>query len=156
MALPPFQTLLDRHGRDVHRYLVAQVGPGDADDCYQETWIAALRAYPGLTHDDNLRGWLLTIAGRKAIDCTRARARRPQAVATVPEPRTGGADTPGPERDPWAAVRALPAKQRTAISLRYALDADYGLIAATMATSEDAARRNVHEGLKRLRKEYER
>jgi len=34
------------------------------------------------------------------------------------------------------------------------LDADYPLIAGAMATSEEAARRNVHEALKRLRREY--
>jgi len=50
MDLPPFQTLLDSYSRDVHRFLVANVGRTDADDCYQETWIAALRAYPSLRH----------------------------------------------------------------------------------------------------------
>jgi RNA polymerase sigma factor (sigma-70 family) len=62
------------------------------------------------------------------------------------------------ERDPdlWARVRELPAKQRSAISLRYVLDAGYEEISAAMGTSEEAARRNVHEGLKRLRREYRR
>jgi RNA polymerase sigma factor (sigma-70 family) len=159
MALPAFQTLLERHGRDVHRFLVAQVGATDADDCYQETWIAALRAYPRLAHGENLRGWVLTIANRKAIDCVRRRRRAPVAVAAVPEPAaaTDQAWSPdGADRDPWAAVRDLPAKQRTAIALRYGLDADYALIATAMGISEEAARRNVHEGLKRLRREYTR
>jgi RNA polymerase sigma factor (sigma-70 family) len=153
MELPPFQALLDRHGRDVHRFLLANVGATDADDCYQETWIAALRGYPRLQHSTNLRGWLLTIASRKAIDCVRARRRVPLPVGDVP-------DTPAPAEpdtndDPWAAVRTLPPKQRTAVAMRYALDAEYALIADTMGTSEDAARRNVHEGLKRLRREYD-
>ena len=30
----------------MYRFLVATAGPDDADDAYQETWIAALRAYP--------------------------------------------------------------------------------------------------------------
>jgi RNA polymerase sigma factor (sigma-70 family) len=152
MDLPPFQALLDRYGRDVHRFLLAQVGPVDADDCYQETWIAALRGYSGLQHATNLRGWLLTIASRKAVDCARARRRTPLPVEELPE--QPAADDCEVDGDPWAAVRALPPKQRTAVALRYALDADYALIAQTMGTSEDAARRNVHEGLKRLREEY--
>jgi DNA-directed RNA polymerase specialized sigma24 family protein len=49
----------------------------------------------------------------------------------------------------------VPAKQRAAVALRFVLDADYATIATAMETSEDAARRNVHEGLKRLRTEYE-
>src|SRR5579863_1008930 len=76
VSLPPFQALLDAHGRDVHRFLVATVGRVDADDCYQETWLAALRAYPRLRDASNLRAWVLTIAHRKAIDHLRARSRR--------------------------------------------------------------------------------
>src|ERR1700742_1827369 len=81
VRLPPFQNLLDAHDRDVHRFLIAIVGPVDADDVYQETWLAALRAYPQLTGASNLKGWLLTIAHRKAIDHVRARARRATPVA---------------------------------------------------------------------------
>ncbi len=91
MELPPFQTLLDSYGRDVHRFLLANVGATDADDCYQETWIAALRGYPRLQHSANLRGWLLTIASRKAIDCVRTRRRVPLPVGDVP-------DVPAPGR----------------------------------------------------------
>jgi RNA polymerase sigma factor (sigma-70 family) len=150
--LPPFQTLLDDHGRDVHRFLAATVGRVDADDCYQETWLAALRAYPRLRDAANLRGWLFTIAHRKAIDHVRSR-RRMVAVAEVPE-RVAGASR-APDDDLWEHVRELPAKQRTALALRYVTDAAYSEIAAMMGTSEDAARRNVHEGLKRLRLEYQ-
>ena len=54
----------------------------------------------------------------------------------------------------WSSVAGLPDKQRTALALRFVADAAYAEIAAVMDTSEEAARRNVHEGLKRLRKEY--
>ena len=86
-SLPPFQALMDEHGSDVLGFLVASVGPHDAEDCFQETFIAALRAYPRLEHARNLRSWLLTIAHRKAIDHHRARGRR-----AVPgrQPRGGG------------------------------------------------------------------
>jgi RNA polymerase sigma factor (sigma-70 family) len=56
--------------------------------------------------------------------------------------------------DIWDQVQALPPKQRTAIALRYVDDAAYAEIARVMDTTEEAARRNVHEALKRLRKEY--
>ena len=149
MALPPFQQLLDAHGRDVHRFLVAIVGRGEADDCYQETWIAALRAYPRLRSASNLRAWVITIAHRKALDHLRASKRRAEPVADV----AGGAAVDGlPEV--WGLVRELPPKQRTAVALRFLADSPYAEIAAVMRTSEEAARRNVHEGLKRLRAEY--
>ncbi|MGI8715303.1 MAG: RNA polymerase sigma factor [Solirubrobacteraceae bacterium] len=160
MALPPFQALLDAHGRDVHRFLRASVGAVDADDCYQETWLSALRAYPKLRDGSNLRGWLLTIAHRKAIDHVRSRARRAAPVAAAgeeiaAEPVSGGGDLSSVTADGelWAQVAALPDKQRTALALRFIADSAYAEIAEVMGTSEEAARRNVHEALKRLRKD---
>ena len=70
------------------------VGRGDADDCFQETFLAALRAYPKLSDDGNLRGWLITIAHRKAIDHHRARGRRPVPVAEVAEVARRGPASP--------------------------------------------------------------
>ena len=154
MNLPPFQRLLDAHGGEVHRFLIATVGRLDADDCYQETWLAALRAYPRLQDAANLRGWVFAIAHRKAIDHVRSRRRLAGVVAEVPDLAAAAAPSP-PDEDLWDHVRALPAKQRTALALRYVTDAAYSEIAAVMGTSEDAARRNVHEGLKRLRLEYQ-
>lgn len=150
--LPPFQQLLDAHARDVHRFLVALVGRTDADDCYQDTWLAALRAYPRLRDASNLRGWLLTIAHRKGIDQIRTRRREAVPVQDVPERAV--TDPDHGDDGVWHKVRELPPKQRTALALRYVADAPYAEISAVMDTTEEAARRNVHEGLKRLRLEY--
>jgi len=153
VTLPPFQQLLEVHGHDVHRFLIALVGRTDADDAYQETWLAALKAYPRLRDTTNLRGWVLTIAHRKAIDLARARRRRPVLVPDLPDRATE--DATAPDGDGlWRRVRALPDKQRTALALRYVADAAYPEIASVMGTTQEAARRNVHEGLKRLRTEY--
>jgi RNA polymerase sigma factor (sigma-70 family) len=156
VRLPPFQSLLDVHGADVYRFCVAMVGTVEADDCFQETWIAALRAYPGLRRADNLRAWLFRIAQNKAFDAHRARSRRPVPVESVPEPAVpppvGGAEDSEPEL--WARVRELPNKQRTAVFCREVLGMSYAELARLLECSEDAARRSVHEGLKKLRKEY--
>ncbi len=127
------------------------VGRGDADDCFQETFLAALRAYPKLRHGENLRGWLFTIAHRKAVDHHRANGRRPLPVAEVEEV---AAEATEPRDDEvWAAVAALPAKQRAAVTMRFAADLPHREIAEALGCSEEAARRSLHEGLKRLRKE---
>jgi len=156
VSLPPFQALLDSHRADVYRFLLAAVGPNEADDCFQETWIAALRAYPRLKHGDNLRGWLLRIAQNKALDAHRARGRRALPVERVPD--RGGADAgivAAHAENPglWARVRMLPEKQRLAVVHRTVLDMGYRELAGVLDCSEEAARRNVHEGLKRLRGE---
>jgi len=153
VSLPPFQCLLDAHGPAVHRFLIATAGSQAAEDCYQETWLAALRDYPRLRQPAQSRAWLLTIARSKALDHHRAQRRAPVAVPQVPDHAAEEPDPTLPEI--WERVRQLPEKQRTAVALRYLLDAAYPEMATVMGTSEAAARRNVHEGLKRLRRETE-
>jgi RNA polymerase sigma factor (sigma-70 family) len=152
MSLPPFQQLLDHHGDDVLRYLRAAVGSQDAEDAWQETMLAALRAYPGLRDDGNLRGWMFTIAHRKALDTHRARSRR--AIPTAEPPEVVVPERAGPEPMLWEAVRRLPQKQRAAVTLRFAADLDYRAIAEMIDCTEPAARQNVRAGLAAVRKEW--
>jgi len=155
---PPFELALDRIGPAVHRFLVARVGPEGADDCFQETMIAALRGWDGLRDRSAVRSWLFAIAASKAADSHRAAARAPVPDGEV-EPEAGPADDPVFERvsaadDPvWAAVRSLPEKQAAAVALRFRGDLTHREVGAALGISEEAARRNVFEGLKRLRAE---
>jgi RNA polymerase sigma factor (sigma-70 family) len=150
VKLPPFQILIDDHGADLRRYLVAVAGPHDGADAFQETLLAALRAYPKVTSDRNLRGWLFTIAHRKVIDQARSRARHALPVAETPD--IGVHDADGADDEAlWAAVSQLPTKQRSAVVQRYLLDRPYAEIAEVIGASEDAARQNVRAGLRRLR-----
>jgi RNA polymerase sigma factor (sigma-70 family) len=147
--LPPFQHVVDHHGTDLRRFCVAVAGPGGADDVYQETMLAALAAYPQLRDPGVVRSWLFTIASRKATDAFRSGAR---AVPVAEPPDRPAAEAAAPaDAALWSAVRALPGKQRLAVAYRFVLDLPYAEIAAAMGTSEEAARRSVHEGLKRLR-----
>ncbi len=148
-SIPPFSRFLEEHRVDVYRFLVGTVGPHDADDCFQETFLSALRAYDGLRDGRNLRGWVLTIATRKALDHWRASGRRPLPVEHLPE-------RPAPEHAPadpevWRAVGALPPMQRAAVIHRYVLDLPYKDVANALGCSEEAARANAAEGRKKLR-----
>jgi RNA polymerase sigma factor (sigma-70 family) len=153
MPLPPFQAALDEHRDSVARFLVASVGPQDADDVLQETLIAALGAYPRLRPGSNVRAWMLTIARNKALDAHRARSRRPVPVG-APDSGEAVEHGDGPDAELWGAVRALPPKQRAAVVLRYVNDLSHREIAAVLDCSEAAARRSLHEGLTRLREEW--
>jgi RNA polymerase sigma factor (sigma-70 family) len=151
MALPPFEWVVREHGPDVWRFCASQVGRDRADDCFQETMLAALRAYPSLRDPETVRAWLVRIAARKAVDLHRVAARAPVPVA---EPRDAGAPAPEPpDDDLWARVRALPAKQRQAVALRFVLDLDHRQVAEVMGTTPEAARRSVFEALRTLRAE---
>ena len=149
VTLPPFQALYDEHRDRVWRFVVSLVGRADADDVFQETWLAALRSYPTLRDASNLRSWVLTIAASKATDEHRSRARRPAPVDAVPDIASAAATTH--DDGLWAQVRELPPKQRTALAHRFVGDLAYDDIAAVMGTSPAAARRNVHEALTKLR-----
>ena len=149
--LPPFEALVEAHATELHRFLAASVGPTDAEDCLQETFMSALRAYPRLRHGDNLRAWLYTIAQRKATDTIRRRARRPTRDLDGVDPVA--AAVPGRDDELWDHVHRLPPKQRGSIVARYVLDLAYADIGTRMGISEEAARQNVSAGLRRLRRE---
>jgi RNA polymerase sigma factor (sigma-70 family) len=157
VQLPPFQRLVDDHAAELHRFLVASVGPTDAEDCLQETLLSALRAYPRLLHANNLRAWLYTIAHRKATDSMRARQRhRAGDLDGVAEDRLASAPHRSFDDGLWMSVRALPAKQRAALVHRFVFDLAYREVGARMGISEEAARQNVSAGLRRLRMEVDR
>ena len=118
---PPFQVFLDENRDAVWRFLVSSVGPSDAEDCFQETFISALRAYPRLRADSNLQG-------------VGADDRPPQGHGLPPRPRppgaaggrAGGARHRAPasgsdaaDAELWGAVRELPPRQRSAVVLRF-------------------------------------
>jgi RNA polymerase sigma factor (sigma-70 family) len=159
MPVPPFQRLLDEHAGAVFRLLVVEVGRTDADDCFQETFLAALRAYPP-RHADNLRSWLLTIAHRKAIDHHRARGRAPIPMEELPEPPATAATAATADADgdldlpaeAWEHARSLPETQRAALALRFAADLPHEEIAAILGTSPEAVRRRQATAIATLRR----
>jgi RNA polymerase sigma factor (sigma-70 family) len=153
VTVQPFEQIVAEHGEVVLRVCRAVVGPHDAEDAWSETFLAALRAYPRLRPDSNVRGWLVTIAHRKAIDRYRSAVRGPIVVAAVPErpvDRTRQPSDPGL----WDAVRNLPPKQRAAVAYHYIADLPYSDVGPLIGTTEAAARRNAADGIAALRRNY--
>lgn len=148
MNLPPFQGFMDTYKRDVYRFLVASIGPDDADDCFQETFLSALKAYRDLKSDQNLRGWIFTIAHRKVVDAARSRKARPVPTDAAPD---GVDEHDGGPAWIWDRVALLPEKQRLAILHRYASQMTFKQVAEQMGISEAAARKNVSDGVRAMR-----
>jgi RNA polymerase sigma factor (sigma-70 family) len=156
---PPFEAVVAEHGATVLRVCRAVLGPADADDAWSETFLAALKAYPELPADANVEAWLVTIAHRKAIDVTRAAARRAVPVGDVPEPPAaqhggGGVGSDGRDLDLAGALAGLPRRQREAVAYHYLAGLPYAEVAAVTGGSTDAARRAAADGIARLRKTY--
>jgi RNA polymerase sigma factor (sigma-70 family) len=152
-TLPPFEEIVTTYGLTVLRVCRAILGPVDADDAWSEAFLAALRAYPTLRPGTNVEAWLVTIAHRKAIDQTRARARRPLPVDSLPE-RPTPSEADQRDGDLWAAMQALPFKQRAAVAYHYVAGMPYAEVAAITGGSQDAARRAAADGIATLRKTY--
>jgi RNA polymerase sigma factor (sigma-70 family) len=146
----PFEAVVAAHGATVLRVCRAVLGPADADDAWSETFLSAMKAYPDLPVDANVEAWLVTIAHRKAIDVTRATARRAVPVADPPEQAT--ADETGGTGDIVEALAGLPAKQKLAVAYHYLAGLPYAEIAAIVGGSTDAARRAAADGISTLRK----
>jgi len=150
----PFEEVVRSHGPTVLRVCRAVLGLADAEDAWSETFLSALRAYPELPADTNVEAWLVAIAHRKAIDVIRARRRGPVAVPDVPE-RPGRAGRPDDwDGDLWAALGALPEKQRAAVAYHYLAGLPYQAVAEITGGSTDAARRAAADGIKTLRTTY--
>lgn len=150
-APEPFDAVVERHGPALLRFCVARLGRESGEDAFQETLLAALRHYGELRDRRAVAGWLFSIAQRKIVDAARRTAR----ARTVDDEQAHEPVWHDPEdrSEIWSQVARLPPKQREAVGLRYLADLSHGDIGVVMGTTAEAARRNVHEGLKRLRRE---
>lgn len=151
MQKPSFERVVAHHGATVLRVCLAMLGPGDADDAWSETFLSALKAYPDLPADANVEAWLVTIAHRKAIDVTRAAARRPVPVVEIPD------TAPSPSADSRdldliTALAALPPRQKQAVAYHYLAGLPYHEVAAIIGGTTDAARRASADGVATLRR----
>ena len=143
----------------VLRLLVGMVGPDDAEDCFQETFLKALRAWPPADARGRLDSWVLTIAHRTALDLLRARGREVATDAPPEQPVVGEDERVLAALDAhelWRAVAALAPMQRATIVLRAVLDFSHAQSAEVLDTSEDAARRSYADGIRVLRGMVER
>jgi RNA polymerase sigma factor (sigma-70 family) len=148
----PFEAVVAAHGGTVLRVCRAVLGVADADDAWSETFLAAMRAYPDLPADANVEAWLVTIAHRKAIDVTRAAARRAIPVGEVPESAAADAAPGRLDGDLADALTRLPARQKQAVAYHYLAGLPYSDVAAILGGSPEAARRAAADGIAKLRR----
>lgn len=150
---PAFESVVRAHGADLLAFCASRVGAGDAEDCFQNAMLAALRAWGTLREPEAVRGWLFSIAARAAIDHHRARARRPVPVADIAALAGTGEDPDPADPALWRRVEALSPMRRRALILRFVDDLSHAQVGAALGTNPAAARRAVHDALAALRTE---
>ena len=144
-----FGELLERYEREIFAYALRLSADRDeADDLYQDTFLAAFRGWPP-PRRGNERAWLYRIATNKAID--RGRRARPKV-------KLEDIELAAPERDSATvldiarAVELLAPGQRAAFVLRQVQGLSYAEIAETLGCSQEAARARVSEATKTVRR----
>jgi RNA polymerase sigma factor (sigma-70 family) len=158
-----FDETLARYGAEIYRFALHLTrNRTDADDIYQETVLKAYRAWDRLPCDANHRAWLYRIASNTFLSDKRKTSRlrsldAEETVESIPAASLdddGRLDAGNLLREVERFIEALPPKQRIALVQRKYLDIGYPEIAATLGCSEEAARRSVHEALRKLRERF--
>ena len=119
---------------DVWRLASHLVGPDDADDVTQDTFLRAWKALPAFRGDSSARTWLLAIARRACADEVRRAVRRRRLTGRL-EPRatlpgTAGSVDPSDAQAVSALVDTLPVDQREAFVLTQVIGCSYAEAAA--------------------------
>ncbi len=159
---PSFETLVDTHGPEIFAYIWRSLqDPHDADDCFQDTFLRAYKAYPRLKPPANYRAWLYKIATNTSATSLKRRSRLAGRTtdlhAGLP---AGGAtfeeqiETTLSQQALRQAVDRLPKKQKAALLLRKYQGLSYQEIGTALDTSPSAARANVYQALQKLKAQF--
>lgn len=159
MTRPPdlFEQLAERHRREILVYLVRMLGDNqDAEDVYQDTLLRAYLAYNRLAPNSNARAWLYKIATNTAFNALKRRKRDSERSIDMNMDRLSADSSITLEQREQLqsvahAVEALPPKQRAALMQRRFQELNYAEIAISLDCSEESARANVYQALRKLR-----
>lgn len=168
-SIPRFEVVVEMYHDELYRYIWRMLNTAnrtdaadESGDLTQETFMRAYRAYSRLRADSNVRAWLYKIATNCVYSALkRDRQKFGSAMPLLDEHDEileDGHDTPDMQflagetaEAVQAAIARLPAKQRSALIMRYVQELDYAEIALSLDCSEDSARANVYQAIKRLR-----
>lgn len=141
------------------RYLTVLVGATDAEDVASEAWSAACRDLAKFRGDiDGFRGWVVTIARRRAVDHLRAKGRRPADPVPVEDLHqyVGDQDTEAlafeslSTASAVALIGSLPRDQAEAVLLRAVMGLDAKTAGQVLGKRAGAVRVAAFRGLNRL------
>lgn len=126
---------------------------GRAEDLVQDSLVATYRHLSRIRDPRALDAYVRTTMGHTLISWTRRpvwRRERPASDELERMSLAAPADLDDTGDDVWAAVRALPDRQRAVIVLRYYDDLTEADIAATLGCSVGTVKSHAHRTLIRL------
>ena len=158
-ARPVFEDLVESYSAEIFAYVWRLTrDPQDAEDCLQESFARAFKAFDRLNGNANARAWLYRIATNTTFTYLKKRRHQNgqivEADLNLASPGDGPAEAASRRETLAAVARAvegLPARQQAALVMRKYQELSYPEIAQALGCSEDAARANVYQALKSLR-----
>jgi RNA polymerase sigma-70 factor (sigma-E family) len=130
---------------------------GRCEEVVQDAFVAVWRRRPDLRTDERLPAYLRSAVlngARSALRHEGVARRHLRSVATPPHAPEAGS-LPGDDARVLGALRALPARQREVLALRYYLDLSEAEIAATLGISAGSVKTHAHRGLATLSERLE-
>jgi RNA polymerase sigma-70 factor (ECF subfamily) len=145
------ELLYRQHATALRSYCRRRVGPDDADEVVQTTFLRALRALNRGERPYAERAWLLTIARNVCASRATSAAHRhelldPRPLEAASAPTAGD----GHDAELAAALRALPEGQRRAFVLRAVHELSYDEIAAELNVSRAAVESWIFRARRKL------
>lgn len=155
---PTFEEFVEEHGQRLFRLGLLVTGDrADAEDAVQEALLRAFHRWDRVGTARDPHAYLRRMVLNQSVSDWRRTRRREIPVAEVTPPAAGHGDPAESAEDAglWSACRALPAKLRAAVVLRFYEDLSYPEIAEALGCREAAARARVSRGLARIRTRLE-
>ncbi|MDJ0788945.1 MAG: sigma-70 family RNA polymerase sigma factor [Myxococcota bacterium] len=152
--------LMDRYKAPVFGFLNKRVGPDDADDLFQETWIRVVRARNRFDPKRRFSTWLFQIANNLCRDLGRRRSVRRRALdeqlaQAEQQPRSQAPPPVGERQDVMRRLDSLPGRLREVLVLRYYQDLQEGEIAEVLGIPRGTVKSRLHAATRALREQAE-
>jgi RNA polymerase sigma-70 factor, ECF subfamily len=158
-----FEKLVESHHGEIFAYILRMTRDrGEAEDLCQETFLRAYKAFDRLDGGANYRAWLYKIATNTTLNHIRRQKTGRRVIDTFKNgsgsstlddhaERAGNRDLLERVQN---AIDDLPEKQRLALSQRKIAGLSYAEIADKLDCTEDAARANVYQAIRKLRQQF--
>jgi RNA polymerase sigma-70 factor, ECF subfamily len=140
-----------RHATELIRYATVLVGPDDAPDVVTDAVLAAFGS-PQWRAVENRRAYLYRAVLTHSLSHRRSTSRRRKRETVVALRTAAQVEHPDPALDAHRALATLSGQQRAVIYLTYWEDQSPAQVAALLAVSEGAVRKQLARARDHLRR----